>query len=141
MAKNHTDKIVVIKIAKYVRQLREAHIIIKDIPADKLEDELYAYSVAQLITNLKSAYEMLKCEELQERYKLLRQPAIVRIRNIAAHDYEALNWSIVKNGCKKIVDAYTDSYNEESAKLIGSKQISLLEEELLDKLSHNIQDT
>jgi len=129
-----TDKVVLTKIAKYIQQLRKAHNIIKDMTDEDLEDELYAYSVAQLITNLKSAYEMLKCEQLQERYKLLRQPSIVRIRNIAAHDYEALNWGIVKNGCKRIVEEYTEKYNEKSIELIEDQEKSSLEEDLLDRL-------
>lgn len=135
MAKNETDKVVIMKIMKYIRQLKKAYEAIQDIPEESLEDELYAYSIAQLITNLKNSYEMLKCENLQDRYKLLRQPSIVRIRNIAAHDYESLNWSIVKKGCQRIIEEYTDNYNEESIILIDSQKISLLEEDLIERLS------
>ena len=74
MAKNQTDKIVLMKIIKYTQQLKKAYDAVQNVPVSSLEDELYAYSIAQLITNLKNSYEMLKCEELQERYKLLRQP-------------------------------------------------------------------
>lgn len=130
MAKNRTDTHVLLKISKYVKQLEKAHDKIKDIDVHEYEDELYAYAIAQLITNLKNAYEMFKSEALQERYKLLRQPSIVRIRNIAAHDYEALDWGIVKNGCSMIIKQYTREYNDESLKLLDENEIDEIESRL-----------
>ena len=136
MAKNSTDKIVVLKIKKFVNHLAMVYDAIKDKPAEELEDELLVYSAAQLITNLKESFDMIKCEEIQDRYKLLRNPSVVKIRNIASHDYEALDWNIVKSGCKKIVEAYNyDSYHNESLGILDTETDSKIIAELRERMS------
>ena len=83
-----------------------------------------------MITNLKESYDMFKSEELQERYKLLRQPSIAKIHSIASHDYEALNWAIVKSGCKEIIEAYnSEIYHNESLKQLNNIPASVSETE------------
>jgi len=135
MAKNSTDKVVVLKIKKYVSHLGRVHEAIKDKSTDELEDDLLSYTAAQLITNLKETFDMIKSEEIQDRYKALRNPQIVRIRNIASHDYESLDWSVVKSGCKRIVELYNlDAYHDASLKIIDSKEDSPLIVELRERI-------
>ena len=130
MKSQRTDEIILIKIKKYSSHLKNVYEKIRFLTEDELEDSLYAYSAAQLITNLKESYDMFTSEEMQERYKLLRQPSIVRIRNIASHDYEALNWSIVKTGCKRITEAYDNNYHAASLEILNAEPSNDIEAEL-----------
>ena len=129
--KNRTDKVLLLKIQRYLTHLAAVYDVIKDMSDVELEDELLAYSAAQLITNLKESYDMLESEEMHERYKLLRKPSIVKIRNIASHDYESLNWSIVKSGCKALIQAYhSKTYHDDSLAILDAQKDSSLVDEL-----------
>ena len=135
MAKHSTDKVVILKIRKYLSYLGQVYAVIKDLDTETLQDELLAYAAAQLITNLKECFDMIQSDDIQERYKLLRKPSIVRIRNISAHDYEALNWEIVKSGCGELIRFFGQKdYHDETLRLIEKEDESEIKRELRESL-------
>lgn len=102
-----SDERIIYKLQKYVTMLKEPYNKIKDIPEREIDNSTDGWAVTQGITNIHEVVSRIGNKEL---YKLLIDlQADTRItRNIASHDYEAINWKAVKRVCNSVFSIVTD---------------------------------
>jgi hypothetical protein len=100
------DEQCVMKVEKYSKKIDEAYRCIAQMSADDIEDSLYGFALAQCMTNLYETILRVNSDRLSEMlFPLLKRTRTSR--NIASHDYDSLNWDIVKQNCKAIISFVT----------------------------------
>lgn len=115
MAYISKDEQILGKIEKNIKKVNMLYERIKPLAEDDIDDGTDGNALAQCITNLYELTVRLDNEEVSQKLSLLASPRIVKLRNISAHDYDAVNWSVAKQICQKIVDSITDYVLKECA--------------------------
>jgi uncharacterized protein YutE (UPF0331/DUF86 family) len=110
------------KIEKYVGKMKEAYETIKDLNDDEIDQGLVGYALAQCFTNLYETVSRVTNDELSEKlWPILKRTRIAR--NIAAHDYDSINWDIMKENCRGIFNMVTPKFLKDCQKIcLADKQ-------------------
>ena len=107
------DEQILVKIAKYISMLKDAYSQIKNLPDDEINDSLNGLALTQCITNLYELTIRIEDENVSDKLFFLSSGRVARLRNISAHDYDSVNWNIVKEVCRKIISQISqDLLNE-----------------------------
>lgn len=96
------------KIKKYRNALSKSYEKIKDLPEKDLDINDSAAATTQYITAISELAKLIENEEIEEKIAYLVKGRVQRTRNIAAHDYYSINWTLVKDVCRNILDKVTD---------------------------------
>jgi len=92
-----TDKICIEKILRYISQMRHIYELSGVSSPDELEDDFACHlAMTQLITNIHEMTVKIQSETLAKvpSFSMLK-PRIRAARNIASHDYEGVDFSIL----------------------------------------------
>lgn len=103
------DEQCISKIEKYVTKINELYSLVEHLSDIQIEDGFYGLALTQCLTNLYELVIKVSSEELS--YKLM--PILQKTkttRNIASHDYDSINWNIIKRNCKSIIALVTTDY-------------------------------
>ncbi|MDR1663500.1 MAG: hypothetical protein LBR83_01065 [Clostridiales bacterium] len=99
-------------IEKYARKLREIFPHIEHETDEQIEDGIYGLALTQSLTNIYEACMKVNSEELEDKLlPIIRKTKVAR--NIASHNYDAINWSIVKNNCRIVIKLAVPEFFEE----------------------------
>ena len=101
------DEQLLIKIEKYIRRLDQLLKVIAPLTDDAIDDTIEAMALTQCVTNLFELTSRIEDDDIIDQISILRSAKVGRLKNIASHDYDAVNWSIVKTTCRKILDTVT----------------------------------
>lgn len=105
------DVQILLKIKKNMKLVNEIFIDIKD--EKDLDDNRDGLALMQCLTNLHELACRLEDDDLKrDMFDLITNP-VSTMRNIAAHDYDSLNWFKVKKCVQKLVKKYTGDFFEE----------------------------
>lgn len=91
------DEQLLLKIKKYKNKLVKVYDIIEMQSDEEIDDGL---ALAQCLTNLYELALRLESEDISNCLSILTSKKIQKTRNIASHDYDAINWAFVKLNCK-----------------------------------------
>ena len=97
------DEQIILKIRKYILKLKILFDRIEHQSYKEIDDGTDGLALTQCVTNL---YELAtKVEHKNVPYWLdtLRSNKVEKMRNIESHDYDATNWDIAKDICRKIL--------------------------------------
>ena len=101
------DEQLLIKIAKYIQKLHQLLAVIAPLADDAIDDTIEAMALTQCVTNLFELTSRIDDDDIIDQISILRSAKVGRLINIASHDDDAVNWSIVKTTCRKILDTVT----------------------------------
>ncbi len=106
------DEQCIQKIEKYTGKIAEAYIQIARLDEAEIDAGLTGYALAQCLTNLYETIMRVRNDVLTEKlWPIIKRTKATR--NIAAHDYDAINWDIVKENCKDILRIITPGFLRE----------------------------
>lgn len=101
------------KIKRYKTLMLETYEIIRHLPKEVLDSHHYAAATSQYLINLSEIVQFIDNEAIEEKISYLRSGQLRKARNIAAHDYYAIDWDMVKQVCRKISEKITDELLDE----------------------------
>lgn len=132
------DEQLLLKIKKYKNKLVKVYDIIEMQSDEEIDDGLDGLALAQCLTNLYELALRLESEDISNCLSILTSKKIQKTRNIASHDYDAINWAFVKLNCKSILESLTDDIIEKCFKIAEEeknkvKDYTLSESELFKK--------
>lgn len=97
------------KIEKYTAKIREAFKQIENLTAVEIDKGLAGYALTQCLTNLYETVVRVNSENLTVKLlPILKRTKITR--NIASHDYDSINWDIVKDLSRFILKTVTADF-------------------------------
>jgi len=102
------DEQILLKIRKYAGKLNEAFSHIESANDQEIDDGMYGLVVAQCLTNLNSLALRIENDDISDKLAILTSKRTAVTRNIAAHDYDAINWGIVKSNCRLILNTINE---------------------------------
>jgi len=82
-----------------------------------------SFALTQFLTNIHALFDRITSDEIAKKQIEMGIRSLNTCRNISAHDYDALDWSRVKQLCKKLIsektaellkECYTIAEREES---------------------------
>ncbi len=115
------DEQCLLKIEKYVGKIKEAYALIKDQDETQIDQGLTGYALTQCITNLYEVITRVSNDKLtQKLWPLIKRTRATR--NIASHDYESVNWDIVKENCRAIIKTVTPKLLNECKKICEAEK-------------------
>lgn len=97
------NKIVLYKIQKYREKVSRFYSVIENLSPKDIEDTDESLALIQCLTNIHSLAMQISNEDIQQKLFVFYGNNINRCRNIASHDYDSLNWHMVKELCKKVL--------------------------------------
>jgi len=97
------DEQLLLKLKKNMQKLDKLFKIIKPLSDAEIDDGIEGLALAQCITNLFEISSRIEDEDIAQRLSLLSSGRTARMRNISSHDYDAVNWSVAKRNCQKIL--------------------------------------
>jgi len=112
------DEQILSKIDKNIKKIYMLYERIKPLSEIEIDDGTDGNALAQCVTNLYELTVRLDSEEVSQKLSMLTSPRIVKLRNISANDYDAVNWSVAKQVCQKIVDSITVGVLKECADIL-----------------------
>lgn len=107
------DEQLLIKIKKYMNKLQHLYDSIVHLSDNEIDEGIEGLALAQCITNLFEISSRINNDIIAQKLMILNSGRISGFRNISAHDYDAVNWSIAKNNCKTILTTVTDIVMQE----------------------------
>ena len=105
------DRLIIVKIQAYLLRIRRIYELIKDLDEDEILALDDSYALTQFLINIYSLFERIHSEEIAKKQVDLGIRSLAACRNISAHDYDSLNWSMIKQLCRKLL-------SEDTAKLL-----------------------
>ena len=125
------DEQIILKIRKYMLKLKLLLGRIEHQSYKEIDDGTDGLALTQCVTNLYELAIKVEQKNIPQWLETLRSSRVAKMRNIDSHDYDATNWDIAKNVCRKIlhdvkiesIDAYlkalhgkqkTDAKNSDS---------------------------
>ena len=121
MAYISKDEQILNKIQKYVHVLKDIHNDVKSMKDHELEYSRNGFAVTQCITNIYEIAKHLDNDEVADKLTYLNSRHISKLRNVSAHDYGSINWSIAKDVCLKIISTVTDELIEECMSIVKTE--------------------
>jgi len=119
------DEQILIKISKHLNKLNTLYSSIVNLTDTEIDDGIEGLALTQCITNLFELSSRIDNDDVLERLSMLSSGRVARVRNIASHDYDSINWSIIKNICRKILSSITiDVINELLDDINKSKKVN-----------------
>ena len=97
------DRIILQKIQKYKSRISRLYSIIENLSPGDIEEKDEAYALTQYLTNIHSLLVHVSNEDIQQKLFVLYSNNLIKCRNMASHDYDSLNWHMVKELCRKIL--------------------------------------
>jgi len=116
------DEQILLKIRKYIIKLRDLYEKIQPMTDAEIEESIEGLAFAQCMTNLFELSILIEDDETAEKILVLSSGKTARIRNISSHNYDALNWSVVKNNCVKILRSISESDIDGCLKRLAEKR-------------------
>jgi len=110
------DEQILIKIEKYIGKFSILYSRIKDLSGDEIEDGMDGMALTQCATNLFELASRITDDELSETLSILSSGRLAKLRNIASHDYDAVDWAIAKNICAKTLSVITPAFLKECSR-------------------------
>ena len=108
------DRIILQKIQKYKSRISRLYSIIENLSPGDIEEKDEAYALTQYLTNIHSLLVHVSNEDIQQKLFVLYSNNLIKCRNIASHDYDSLNWHMVKELCRKILSEKVELAIKES---------------------------
>ena len=117
------DEILIIKIQNYLLKIEDCYNRIKDLTEDELLNLHESYALTQYLINIEALASNISDLEID---LLLRKyfRNLKACRNISAHDYDSLNWSIIKKICRTLISEQTVAAVKESLDIARNKKMS-----------------
>jgi len=101
------DEQILIKISKYMDKLEYLYSHIQDLSDSEIDEGIEGLALAQCVTNLFELAIRLENDEVAEKLSILSSGRTARLRNINSHDYDAVDWVVAKDICRKILAKVT----------------------------------
>ena len=101
------DRIILQKIQNYIQRIAPIYETIKDMPEHQLLELNDSFALTQYLTNIHSLFQNISSDEIFRLQVDFGIKALSTCRNIAAHDYDSLDWARVKQICKKLLSENT----------------------------------
>ena len=126
------DKIIIMKIQAYIARIARIYDIIKELDESEILALDDSFALTQFLTNIHSLFERVYSDEIAKKQVELGIRSLSTCRNISAHDYDSLNWSKVKQLCRKLISKNTSQLLSECisiAEIEESEQICYVNED------------
>ena len=111
------DRVILLKITDYLKRVRGIYETIKDLDEASLLRLNDSYALTQFLTNIHSLSQNLSNEDIAADLIRAGFKNLNTCRNISAHDYDSLNWSLVKGLCRRLISEDTAKVINECIKL------------------------
>lgn len=119
------DKILILKIQSYVKRVKRIYELIENMS----EEDIYAlddsFALTQFLININSLFESVTSDEIASRQIEMGIRSLKTCRNIASHDYDALDWNRIKQLCKKLTSERTASLLVECLKIAEADEAKM----------------
>ena len=125
------DRIIIIKIQAYLSRIARIYELIKDMNESDILALDDSFALTQFLTNIHSLFEKVHSDEIAKKQIELGIRSLSTCRNTSAHDYDSLNWSKVKQLCRKLISSETSTLLDECIKIAEdneSEQINYMDE-------------
>ena len=96
------DRLIIAKITEYVKRVGRIYENIKSLDEMDILERDDSFALTQYLTNIHSLFSNVTSDEIALKQIELGIRALHTCRNISAHDYDALDWSRVKQLCRKL---------------------------------------
>ena len=116
------DEQLLIKITKYMKKLRILFSTIENLSDAEIDDGMDGLALTQCVTNLYELAIRIDDETIAEKLSMLSSGRTARLRNISSHDYDAVDWSIAKNICKKLLNQITPKLLDDCADILAANK-------------------
>jgi hypothetical protein len=119
------DEQILVKIRKYINKLQGLYLAVENLSDSEIDDGIEGLALTQCITNLFELASRLDDEVVAEKLSLLSSGRTARMRNISSHDYDAVDWSIAKSICSKILQHISLVLLDECEKSLAEKKAEI----------------
>ncbi|MCL2015490.1 MAG: hypothetical protein FWG68_04505 [Defluviitaleaceae bacterium] len=100
------DLVILQKINNYLVMLEKSFLIIENMEEKDFLKIESPYAITQYLINIHSLHQLLS-DELADELKIMSTRNFNKCRNISAHHYDSLDWSLVKSLCVKLLSTQT----------------------------------
>ena len=97
------DLIALQKIRNYLGRVRECYKKIGALSEEQLLELHESYALTQYLTNIHAIFQNIDDMEISSRLIIFSSRNIHKCRNISSHDYDSLNWVLVKRLCSQLL--------------------------------------
>lgn len=111
------DRLILQKIQKYLAKVGRFYAIIEHLTPEKIDESDESLALTQCITNIHSLIQHITNDDIISKLVIFYNANLNTCRNIAAHDYDALNWFKVKELCKKLTSEKASTAISEGLKI------------------------
>lgn len=109
------------KIEKYTGKINEAYSQIENLNDLEIDKGLMGYALTQCLTNLYETVIKINSEALTVKLlPILKRTRVTR--NIASHDYDSINWDIVKEICRSVLKTITEEFLNDCVKICETEK-------------------
>jgi uncharacterized protein with HEPN domain len=117
------DEQCLLKIEKYTGKIKEAYEQIKEMDSEEIDQGLAGYALAQCLTNLYEVITRVNSDKLTRKlWPIVKRTKATR--NIAAHDYDSINWDIVKENCRALIQMITSKFLKDCQIICEAEKIN-----------------
>jgi len=96
------DRIIIAKIQEYVKRIARIYQTIQDMNEQEILERDDSFALTQYLTNIHSLFSNVSSDEIAQKQIEMGIRSLHTCRNISAHDYDALDWSRVKQLCRRL---------------------------------------
>jgi len=97
------DEQILLKIRKYMLKLKLLFDRIEKQSFEEIDEGTDGLALTQCVTNLFELAIRVDEDDVPPWLDVLRSNKVARMRNIESHNYDATNWDIAKDICRKIL--------------------------------------
>jgi len=101
------DEQILFKIRRYMDKLSLLYNTIAELSDAEIDEGIEGLALAQCMTNLFELASIISNDVVATKLSVLSSGRTSGFRNVAAHYYDANNWSIAKKNCKLILSTVT----------------------------------
>ena len=85
-------------------RVKRCYDIIKDLSEEQLLELDTSFALTQYLVNIYGLFQNINDIGISSRLVIFSSKNIYKCRNISSHDYDSLNWVLVKKLCSQLLD-------------------------------------